>query len=180
MNHQKMELRQQETLEAIASLRLLEDELMTVVFSENVQAAELMLQIILQRDDLKVLEVETQRLYKNPVVDGRSIILDIYAQDVDGKVYGIEVQRADNGADAHRARFISSMIDTRMLQENQKFKELCDSYVIFITENDVMKSGHGLYHVNRMVRETGKEFWMDLISSMSMEAIRMKMTRWGS
>ena len=42
------------------------------------------------------------------------------------------------GADAHRARFHSSMLDTKMLdtkmlKAKQKFKELHDSYVIFIT-----------------------------------------------
>ena len=45
----------------------------------------------------------------------------------------IEVQRADVGADAHRARFHSSMLDTKMFKAKQKFKELHDSYVIFIT-----------------------------------------------
>ena len=45
----------------------------------------------------------------------------------------VEVQRADVGADAHRARFHSSMLDTKMLKAKQKFKELHDSYVIFIT-----------------------------------------------
>ena len=34
------------------------------------------------------------------------------------------------GADAHRARFHSSILDTKMLKAKQKFKELHDSYVI--------------------------------------------------
>ncbi len=54
------------------------------------------------------------------------------------KIYDIEVQRSTAGADVHRARFNSSMLDMRMLKEKQKFKELHESYVIFITENDVM------------------------------------------
>ena len=84
--------------------------------------------------------------------------MDIYAEDSEGKVYDIEVQRADAGADAHRARFHSSMIDTKMLKEKQKFKEIHDSYVIFITENDVMDMGLPLYHVERTITETGKLF----------------------
>jgi len=147
-----------EVLEAIGKLCLLDDNLMTLVFDRNIEATELLLDIILQRDDLKVLEAVGQREYKTPAAGGRSIIIDIYAVDKDGKVYNIEVQRASAGADAHRARFHSSMIDTKMLKAQQKFKELRDSYVIFITANDVMGEGLSLYHVNRVVKETGADF----------------------
>lgn len=76
----------------------------------------ILLNVILQRNDLKVLEVVAQREYKNPVSGGRSITIDIYAVDGDGKIYDIEVQRASSGADVQRARFHSGMIDTKMLK----------------------------------------------------------------
>lgn len=119
---------------------------------------ELLLNVILERNDLKVLEVVGQREYKNPIAGGRSITIDIYARDGDGKIYDIEVQRASAGADVHRARFHSSMIDTKMLKARQKFKEIHESYVIFITESDVLGAGCSLYHVNRMIEETGTYF----------------------
>ena len=147
-----------EDLRMIAGFRLLDDDFMTMVFDKNIEATELLLKVILGRNDIKVIEVVAQREYKNPVTGGRSITLDIYAEDSEGKVYDIEVQRADAGADAHRARFHSSMIDTKMLKEKQKFKEIHDSYVIFITENDVMDMGLPLYHVERTITETGKLF----------------------
>lgn len=137
----------EENLKMLANFRLLDDDFMTVVFDRNIEATELILRIILQRTDLKVLEVTAQREYKSPITDGRSIELDIYAEDKEGKIYDIEVQRADSGADVHRARFHSSMLDTKMLKAKQKFKEIHDSYVIFITENDYMKKGLPLYHV---------------------------------
>ena len=151
--------KQKKTLQtAISELCLLNDDLMTLVFDRNIEAAELLLNIILQRDDLRVIEVVAQRKYKNPMAGGRSVTLDIYAEDEDGKVYDIEVQRAVSGADVHRARFHSSMIDTKMLKEKQEFRELCDSYVIFITESDVMGAGLSLYHVERMIKETSSAF----------------------
>ena len=45
-----------------------------------------------------------------------------------------------------------------MLKEKQKFKEIHDSYVIFITKNDYMKMGLSMYHVERTVQETGTLF----------------------
>ena len=74
------------------------------------------------------------------------------------KVYDIEVQRASAGADVHRARFHGSMIDTKMLKAQQEFKEIHDSYVIFIMASDVIGAGYSLYHVNRMIEETGAYF----------------------
>lgn len=106
------------------------NDLMTLVFDRNIEATKLLLNIILQRDDLTVIEVVAQREYKNSMAKGCSIIIDIYAVDRDGKVYDVEVQRADSGADVHRARFHSGMIDTKMIKEKQEFKEIHDSWVI--------------------------------------------------
>jgi len=154
----QMGLKRKETLEAIRKLCLLDDNLMTLVFDRNIEATELLLNVVLQRKDLKVLEVAAQRAYKNPMPSGRSITIDIYAVDGNDKVYDIEVQRAVEGADAHRARFHSSMIDTKMLKAGQKFNEIHDSYVIFITASDVIGAGCSLYHVNRTIEETGAYF----------------------
>lgn len=157
-NEKRINQRREEVLEAIATLSLLDDNLMTLVFDRNISATELLLNIILQRDDLRVLDVVAQREYKNPVVGGRSIAIDIYAVDGDEKVYDIEVQRASLGADAHRARFHSSMMDTRMLKAQQEFREIHDSYVIFITASDVLGAGCSIYHIDRMIEETGAYF----------------------
>lgn len=151
----QVDLKREETLKAIEQLCLLDDNLMVLAFDRNIEATELLLNIILQRKDLKVLEVVTQREYKNPVSGGRSITLDIYAADGNGKIYDVEVQRASSGADVHRARFHSSMIDTKMLKAGQEFKEIHDSYVIFITAKDVIGAGHSLYHADRVIQETG-------------------------
>ena len=156
-NKQKA-LKRKGILKAIAELSLLDDNLMTLVFDRNIEATELLLNVILQRNDLKVLEVVGQREYKNPMSGGRSITIDIYAVDGNGKVYDVEVQHAPEGADPHRARFHSSMVDTKMLKAGQKFKEIHDSYVIFITASDVMGAGRALYHVNRVIEETGTYF----------------------
>ena len=143
-----------EDLKILDGFCLLDDFFMTVVFDQNIGATEFVLNIILGRDDLEVIEVVAQRDYKNPIPGGRSIRLDIYAKDSEGKVYDIEVQNENAGADVHRARFHSSMLDTKML----KFREIHDSYVIFITKSDYMKMGLPMYHVERTVRETGALF----------------------
>lgn len=152
------EVRSRELSDTVDGFTLFDDDFMSIVFDRNIEATEFLLNIILERNDIEVMEVIGQREYRNPVAGGRSVRLDIYARDSEGRIYDVEVQRVSEGADVHRARFNSSMIDTRMLKEGQKFKELHESYVIFITKDDVMGRGLPLYHIDRVVKETGISF----------------------
>ena len=95
---------------------------------------------------------------KNHEVGGRNITLDVHAIDVNGEEINIEVQSNPEGAHIRRARYHSSMIDSRMLKEGQTFRELKDSYVIFIYKHDKFKKGLPLYHVDRYIKETDEVF----------------------
>ena len=123
-------------LERLKRLRLIDDDFMSICFDNYLEGAALLLKIILDRDDLTVTEVKTQKEFKN--LQGRNIRLDIYAADRTGIRYDIEVQRADKGAHRKRARYHSSMVDSDMLKPGEDFTELRENYVIFITENDVL------------------------------------------
>lgn len=50
------------------------------------------------------------------------------------------------------------MLDANTLKPGEDFDSLPDSYVIFITEEDVLGDGLQKYQVGRKVKETGKEF----------------------
>ena len=68
------------------------------------------------------------------------------------------MQRSDEGAPARRARFYSSILDTRFLQPGKLYEELPDTYVIFITENDVLHDNLPLYNIRRRIDENAKCF----------------------
>lgn len=142
------------TVEQIVNdMNLFDDDLMSMVFDKNIPATELLLKVILKRDDIQVISVVGQREFQNPVVGGRNIRLDILAKDSTGKHYDIEVQRKPEGAHVRRARFNSSMMDSRMLKAGQGFSELRDSYMIFITETDIFGHGIPIYTINRHFEE---------------------------
>jgi hypothetical protein len=138
-------------LEIIKQLRLMDDDFMSMAFDGEKEATELLLHIVLQRSDIKVEEVSVQKEYRS--ITERTIKLDIYAKDINGKTYDIEIQRADRGAIPQRARFHSSMIDSQLLGSGEPFSKLSESYVIFITENDVLGLGCPLYHIERRIEE---------------------------
>ena len=110
----------------------------------------------MNRKDLRVESIQVQYDIKN--LQGRSIRLDILAIDIQGRVYNIEIQRNDTGAGVKRARYNSSLIDANITEPGDKYQNLNESYVIFITENDIMKKGLPIYNVDRIVRETGEMF----------------------
>ena len=142
----------------VDSLTLFDDDLMSMVFDENMPAAELLLKIILKRDDIQVISVVGQKELENPVVGGRNIRLDILVKDRKGNVFNVEVQRSNKGADERRARFHSSMIDSCILRARQEFKELLETYVILITQKDYFGKGLPIYTVNRHIEELEEVF----------------------
>jgi len=79
---------------------------------------------------------------------------------IDGKAVNIEIQRQDKGAAVKRARYNSSMLDTNSLPTGENFDALPETYVIFITERDVLKLNEPIYFIERMI--VGKnEFFND-------------------
>lgn len=142
-------------LARIQALRLMDDDFMTVVFDGDIPLTELLLRILLSRDDLRVKSVMTQKEKRN--LFGRSVRLDILAEDTAGKVYNIEVQRADEGASPKRVRYNLAMLDNHTLKKNEDFSKLPETYIIFITENDYLGLGKPLYRVQKKFDCTDKD-----------------------
>ena len=155
MSSLDFERKHAEDLQRLSALRLLDDDFMNKVF-EDKACAEFLLQIILQRSDLKVAQVHVQHEVKN--LQGRSARLDILAVDEENRVYNIEIQRDDRGASVKRARYNSSLIDANITEPGEQYENLNETYVIFITEHDVLKGGRPIYCIERTVQETGESF----------------------
>ena len=154
---QKRERRHREDLERLRGFRPIDDTFMRGLFKDNIPLAELVLRMIVGKPDLTLVKWETQADLKR-VPGARSVCLDAYATDNTGKKYDIEIQRADNGADPHRARYHSSALDVENLDEKQEYRELPDSYVVFITENDYYKAGEPVYVIQNMNLTLGQPF----------------------
>ena len=147
----------QEDLQRLRLLRPIDDDFMRCLFKDNIPLAEFVLRIITDKPDLIITECETQKDMKR-LAGARSICLDAYGTDLVGKKYDLEVQRQDKGADPHRARYHSSVMDIENLHSGQEFKELPDTYTIFIIEKDFYGQGKAVYPIERINLATGKSF----------------------
>ena len=156
LDAEEHEKEHQEDLKRIENFRLMDDDFMNACFNNYIEGTQLLIRIILGRDDIIVTSVTTQSVMKN--LQGRDICLDIDAKDADGRRFDIEIQRTNKGADRKRARYHSSILDAHLLQPGEEFCKLPETYVIFITENDVIGSGKPLYSIDRQIINTGEPF----------------------
>lgn len=145
-----------EVQQIVQELCLMNNKFMNKVFENNIPAAELLLRIILKNDKIKVKEVKVQNFIQN--LYGHSAQMDILAQDEAGVYFNVEVQRSDEGAPAKRARFYSSLLDSNLLKAGKQYEQLPVTYVIFITENDVLQGNLPLYDIDRVIKQNGADF----------------------
>ncbi len=137
-------------LDRIERFRLLDDTFMSVVFDDK-ECAEFLIRQLLDDSSLNVVSVTAQKEMKN--LNGRSIRLDIHAIDSNGKAYDIEVERSDSRATPKRARYNASIMDSYITEPGDDYENLPESYVIFVTENDVWKGNLPVYTANRKIEE---------------------------
>lgn len=148
--------KKQKMIARLQEFTLMDDDFMTRFFENDKDCTQFVLQTILDNKKLKVIDTVAQKVVKN--LEGRSVRLDVYAKDNKGKPYDIEIQRADKGAGAKRARYNSALMDADITVPGEDAKNLPESYVIFITENDIFGKGLPLYHIERTVKECNIPF----------------------
>ena len=73
----------------------------------------------------------------------------------DGTKCNIEVQRADNDDHLRRARFNASSITVRESNPGEKFNDVIDVYIVYISQFDFLVYGLTTYHIDKTIRENG-------------------------
>ena len=144
---------QEQREEKVRSLRPI-DDLLFQELAEDKAVVQEMLRVILSDNGLIVKEVTPQRIISN--TRGRRVQLDALCRLGDGRECNIEVQRADNDDHLRRVRYNASGITWTRTKAGIPFKDIRDLCVIYISEFDFLKGGHTLYHVDKVVRETGE------------------------
>lgn len=141
------------TIETVKSYTYMTDRFMTMAFDKPV--AQHILSVIMGKN-LIVKSVKSQ-----PVEDNffsRSCRFDVLAEDSNGKIYNIEVQNSNEGAVPRRARYNCEKLDELVIRKGMAYNDYPETYVIFITQNDVLGDGLPIYHIIRHIEENGKLF----------------------
>ena len=132
-------------LEVLNKLRPIDDTFMRMIFRDH-QCVELLMKIIFG-EQFSLKRFETQEDHKQVV--SRSVELDIVVYTHEGAVIGIEVEKSKDNASPLRARYHASILDCDLSYPKEKWKEFPEIYVVFICEEDVLKTNELINHIQR-------------------------------
>ena len=85
----------------------------------------------------------------------KGIIMDVYLKDED-KVINVEMQTANHGDLAKRARYYQAAADIDTTPKGSRYRDLRQNYVIFICKFDPFGRGKPLYHFQNYCLEHGE------------------------
>ena len=138
--------------EIVEKLNIIDDTLFQKM-AEDIGFCEELISTILEQKVI-VKKVTPQNSIKN--LQGRSVILDALCVLENGKDCNIEVQKADDDNHVKRVRYNTSCITANITDPGSKFEEVPNVIGIYISKFDMFKSGKTVYHIDRVIRETGK------------------------
>jgi predicted transposase/invertase (TIGR01784 family) len=130
------------------------DDLMFRKMAEDKEFCQEILRVILGDDELIVLESIPQ--WSGTNLQGRSVILDAKCVKGNDSQVDIEVQKANDDDHQRRVRYNGAILTTNISDPGIKFENVPDVTVVFISKFDIFDGNLPLYHVDRVVRETGK------------------------
>ena len=110
------------------------DDFMFRKVMENKKICTHLLEILL---DIKIDHVEnlTPEFTLESLIDKRGVRLDVYLKD-SNRVFDVEMQTIIKGDEGLRARYYQSEIDMKILNRRESYRNLKESYVIFLCTQD--------------------------------------------
>ena len=130
------------------------DDLMFRKMAEHKEFCEEILRVIL--DDYKLVVTDNMQQFDIKNLQGRSVILDAKCITGDGRYINIEVQKANDDNHLKRVRYNASVLTANVTEAGKQFEFVPDVCIVFISAFDLFKGNLPLYHVIKIVKETGQ------------------------
>ena len=137
--------------EVVQQLNIIDDTLFQKM-AEDIGFCEEMLSTILGKP-VTVKEVTPQNSVKN--LQGRSVVLDALCVSENKKLFNVEVQKANDDDHQRRVRYNASCVTANITEPGMKFRNVPHVCSIYISKFDMFQGGKTVYHIDRVVRETG-------------------------
>ena len=141
-------------LQQINKLRLFDDDFMKIVFKDDRQCVKEVIDIICQSDN-DIQKVFVEDYLKNIV--GKDFIFDIVAITPETSI-NLEIQRDKYRARPIRVKNHEALLISYNTKPQQNDEEQVRTMVIFLIEEDYYGLGEPIYHIERIVKETGESF----------------------
>ena len=112
------------------------------VMHKNKDICKELLEILLE---IKIDHIEMKQEEEVQIDYGKKgIRMDVYAVGAE-KAFDLEIQATDTGEIPERARYYQGVLDVDQLNSGENYKDLRDSYIIFICLPDIFHKGLAKY-----------------------------------
>ncbi len=125
-------------------LRFTDDFMFCKILLENEDLCKELTELILGRRIGTIVKSEKQKSIE-VTADGHGVRFDVYFEDDELNVYDIEMQRSDTLELPLRSRYYQGMIDLDYLEKGREYRQLPDSYIIFLCTFDLFELGYHKY-----------------------------------
>ena len=155
MKKKKERRLEDEKLEIVRGLRLIDDTLFEAFISDG-DACEELLQVILDNPGLRIDRTTLVPQKTFSIQQGRSVRVDAYVEGEEDTVFNVEIQKSNNTNHVKRARYNAACITVKRSEPGDRFDDIQELYIVYITDFDLFKSGLSAYHVEPCIKETGE------------------------
>lgn len=119
----------------------------------NPEICKQMIEAILDINIERIEYPEEQKVI-DMTADSKSVRLDVYVKDTKDVIYNIEMQPVKKDNLPKRSRYYQGMIDLNLIEKGNSYKNLNQSYVIFICCFDLFGRNQCMYTFeNRCIEE---------------------------
>lgn len=122
------------------SLRFTNDFVFCHVLIENPKLCKKIAELAIGRKIKEIKAPQTQKSIKESP-DGKGVRFDVVFEDDESTVYDIEMQQTDLRNLPQRTRYYQSLIDLDSLRAGKDYKDIKNSYIIFICDFDPFNKG---------------------------------------
>ena len=128
------------------------DDYMFYRVMEDTDICKTLLNIVLRGKIEPIIEIELQKT----IADGgqaKGVRFDVWAKSRNGTIYDVEMQAINKNDLAKRIRYYQSAIDISVLEKNQPYENLPDSFILFFCTFDYLNKGLPVYTFNTLCCE---------------------------
>ena len=138
------------------SLTFADDFIFCRVLEKNLDVAKEILELLL---DIQIDRVELSSAQKDCKTDylSKGARFDVYVKDGSGRCFDIEIQTSHLTDLVKRARYYQGVMDVDNLMAGDDYKDLKDSYVIFLCMGDPFGLGLPVYTIRNRIDEAPTE-----------------------
>lgn len=116
-----------------------------MVFAKNKKFCQEFLRVVLQDKKLVVIENDVQKYL--PSAFNKNVTVDMLCRLGDGSIVNVEIQLAKEKDHARRIFTYASKIKSYLTEKGTKYKDLKNIVEIYLTKDDIFKSGSTVYEV---------------------------------